>query len=148
MLLISLDERPEQITTGNLDCEKCGSSFPVRGGIPRFVPVENYASNFGFQWNHFRQTQLDSHSGRPISRDRLYASTGWDWSAMKGKRILDVGCGAGRFAEVALESGAEVVGADYSNAVDAAFENLAGYREFDAVQASVYNLPFRPRTFD
>jgi SAM-dependent methyltransferase len=133
---------------GDLDCERCGTSFHIRNGIPRFVPVENYASNFGFQWNRFRRTQLDSHSGEPISRERLHASTGWDWSAMKGKRILDVGCGSGRFAEVALQAGARVVGVDYSTAVDAAFDNLRAYSGFEAVQASVYELPFWPHSFD
>jgi 2-polyprenyl-3-methyl-5-hydroxy-6-metoxy-1,4-benzoquinol methylase len=133
---------------GDLDCERCGTSFQIINGIPRFVPVENYASNFGFQRNRFRQTQLDSHSGEPISRERLHASTGWDWSAMKGKRILDVGCGSGRFAEVALQAGARVVGVDYSTAVDAALDNLRAYSGFEAVQASVYELPFSPHSFD
>ena len=36
-----------------------GHSYPVVGGIPRFVPEGSYADNFGFQWTTFRTTQLD-----------------------------------------------------------------------------------------
>ena len=37
----------------------------------------------------------------------------------EGKWVLDAGCGMGRFAEIALKIGAQVVALDYSNAVDA-----------------------------
>ena len=42
----------------------------------------------------------------------------------RGTRLLDAGCGAGRFAEVALSLGARVIAVDFSNAIDAARENL------------------------
>ena len=98
--------------------------YPIRNGIPRFVPEANYADNFGMQWNHFRQTQLDSHSGYPISANRFWKATDWRPAVMKGKWVLDAGCGAGRFAEVALNAGANVVALDYSSAVDALYANL------------------------
>src|SRR5215510_12666010 len=102
-----------RIQTGWLATADGAHKYPIRNFIPRFVPESNYADNFGMQWNKFRKTQLDSFTGLPISRERLLASTGWDWGNMAGKRILDIGCGAGRFSEVALESGATVVGVDY-----------------------------------
>ena len=37
--------------------------FPIINKIPRFVDASNYTDNFGLQWNTFRSTQLDSHSG-------------------------------------------------------------------------------------
>ena len=48
-----------------------GCRFPVRDGLARFVPAHNYAARFGRQWRRFRTTQLDSHTGTTISRDRL-----------------------------------------------------------------------------
>lgn len=145
-------EHPEyragRIHSGWLVSEGGEHRYAIRNFVPRFVPESNYADSFGLQWNKFRQTQLDSYSRLPISKQRLLASTGWDWSAMAGKRILDIGCGAGRFSEVALESGATVVGVDYSSAVDAARANLSHYERFEAIQASVYELPFRPESFD
>ncbi|MEX2281186.1 MAG: methyltransferase domain-containing protein [Gemmatimonadota bacterium] len=136
------------LVSGHLQCSGCSRHYPVENGIPRFVDPHNYADSFGFQWNVFSKTQLDSYSGVPISRGRLHATTGWDWSRMQGKKILDVGCGAGRFAEVALQSGAEVVGVDYSKAIDAAQSNLSGSPRFSAVQASIFELPFVPGSFD
>jgi SAM-dependent methyltransferase len=142
----SIDHGP--IESGELGCKGCGAGYPVSKGIARFVEERNYAASFGFQWNRFSRTQLDSYSGTRISSKRLLLSTGWDWSRMKGKRVLDVGCGAGRFAEVALEHGATVVGVDYSVAIDAARKNLSRFEQFEGIQASIYDLPFKPGSFD
>lgn len=59
--------------SGWLQSEDGHHNYPIRGGIPRFVPESNYADNFGMQWNHFARTQLDSHSGHPISAERFWA---------------------------------------------------------------------------
>jgi len=128
-------------------CARCASAYPVVHGIPRFVPADNYAANFGFQWNRFSRTQLDSHTGRPISRDRFLRETGWTAERLAGRRVLDVGCGAGRFAEVALSLGATVFAVDYSNAVEACRANLPDER-LHVAQADVYALPFAPESFD
>lgn len=133
---------------GRLDCTTCAAAYPVVRGVPRFVPAAHYAGNFGLQWNRFRRTQLDSHSGQPISRDRFLRATGWDGAALRGKRVLDAGCGAGRFAEVALALGAEVVALDCSTAVDACRANLGHHGRIDVVQGDLYALPLRPRSFD
>ncbi len=61
--------------------------------------------------------------------------------------MLDVGCGMGRFAEVATRWGARVVGIDLSAAAEVAGENLSD-RDFMAFQADVFALPFPPETFD
>ncbi len=46
-----------------------GVRYPVVHGIPRVLPSgDNYAAAFGAQWNSWRRTQLDSHTGLPISR--------------------------------------------------------------------------------
>ena len=59
-----------QPLTEDLKCP-AGCTFPIVNNIPRFVSTENYANAFGRQWNKFRKTQLDSHTGTTISRDRL-----------------------------------------------------------------------------
>lgn len=123
-------------------------SWPVVRGVPRFVSTDNYARSFGFQWNRFPGTQLDSVSGLSVSRERFLAQWAMpaDWFA--GRRLLDVGCGAGRFAEVALSLGAEVVAVDLSAAVDACYRSLGPHPRLHVVQASVYELPFAPGSFD
>ena len=140
---------PEEIEEGRLRCARCDHGWPIERGIPRFVaPTGNYAENFGMQWNLFRQLQLDSFSGVPISRDRFVNYTGWGEGDLRGKLVLDAGCGAGRFAEVALSFGARVVAIDYSNAVDAARENLKDRGDIDFIQADINALPFAPGTFE
>jgi len=62
--------------------------------------------------------------------------------------VLDVGCGMGRFADVILRWGGEDYAVDLSFAVDAAYANLGDRPGFHVAQASVFDLPFRPKTFD
>jgi 2-polyprenyl-3-methyl-5-hydroxy-6-metoxy-1,4-benzoquinol methylase len=137
-----------EIDAGELVSADGAHRYPVKNGIPRFVPAQNYADNFGMQWNHFARTQLDSHSGHPISKDRFWHATGWSPAEMKGKWVLDVGCGSGRFAEIALSSGANVVALDYSSAVDACQANLAHHPNLHVVQGDIFALPFAPGSFD
>jgi SAM-dependent methyltransferase len=141
-------EDTEEIESGTLACAGCGAQYPIVGFVPRFVPPENYSSSFGFQWNRFRRTQLDSSTGQPITTCRFFEQSSWQRSEMSGRWTLDVGCGAGRFAEVALGAGARLVAVDYSSAVDACRQNLGPHPRLDVVQADVYRLPFRPQRFD
>lgn len=136
-----------ELLEGWLVTEDGHNRYPVRNGIPRFVPESNYADNFGMQWNHFAKTQLDSHSGHSISADRFWLATSWNPDEMNGKWVLDVGCGSGRFAEVALSSGAHVVALDYSSAVDACYTNLRHHGNLHVIQGDIYSLPFAPNTF-
>ncbi len=134
--------RNDQIYSALLVSEDGQYSYPVRDFIPRFVPESNYADNFGMQWNKFRQTQLDSYSGHPISAERFWKATGWKPEEIAGQWVLDVGCGAGRFAEVALEAGAKVVALDYSSAINACFDNLKHHPNLHVIQGDIYALPF------
>lgn len=136
------------IESGTLTCVRCRITYPIVRSVPRFVPADNYSSSFGFQWNRFRRTQLDSVTGQPISRDRFFGQSGWPPSEMRNGWTLDLGCGAGRFAEVALGTGTRLVAVDYSNAVDACRQNLGRHPQLDVVQADVYHLPFAQRRFD
>ncbi|HUQ32934.1 MAG TPA: methyltransferase domain-containing protein [Pyrinomonadaceae bacterium] len=137
-----------EVNTGSLDCTGCSQSYPIEAGIPRFVEKDNYAVSFGYQWNLFKLEQLDSVNGTNLSEQRLSSETGWTKDWMKGKWILDAGCGAGRFLDVASKSEAEVVGLDISSAIDAAKANLAGRENVHFVQASIFEPPFRTGAFD
>ena len=122
--------------------------YPIINGIPRFVKINNYAENFGVQWNHFRKTQLDSFSKTTISSDRFFSATAWNKNDLNNKLILDAGCGAGRFAEIALDTGAKVFAVDYSNSVEAIYKNLSPHPNLFIVQADIYSLPFKKDFFD
>ena len=141
-------EQGGEVESGSLQCISCALSYPIVRFIPRFVTVENYAENFGLQWNRFRQTQLDSHSGLPISRGRFFHQTGWSPIDLAGKNVLDVGCGAGRFAEIALSCKANLFAIDYSSAVDACWSNLGPHPSLNVIQGDIYHLPFKLGGFD
>lgn len=145
-----VDERIEddEVIDGQLACPRCELFYPITDGIPRFVPPDNYASSFGYQWNIFRKEQIDSYNGTTLSADRFWSETGWTREQMAGKWVLDAGCGAGRFLDVSTGTEAEVVGIDISSAIDAAKKNLEGRKNVHFVQANIYELPFADGTFD
>jgi 2-polyprenyl-3-methyl-5-hydroxy-6-metoxy-1,4-benzoquinol methylase len=114
--------------------------------VSRFVNADNYADSFGFQWQRYSRTQLD-HDNVRESEAHFRKRTGFNPEQLKGKLVLDVGCGMGRFAEVASRWGARVIGIDLSVAAEVAARNLAD-RDFVAFQADVFHLPFAPESFD
>ena len=125
-----------------------GCAFPVVGGIPRFVPQNNYADSFGLQWNAFRRTQLDSYTGTTISRDRLARIAGGSLDVFHGKDVLEAGCGAGRFTEIMLAAGARLFAADISSAVAANHANCGAAESYFVCQADIACLPIAPAQFD
>ncbi len=136
----------EGIESGALQCANA-HTFPIVRGLPRFVSSDGYASNFGFEWNLHDKTQLDTTT-RHESEATLIEKTGFQPDDLKGKLVLDVGCGMGRFSEVASRWGATVVGIDLTSAVDAAYGNLMDRSNVHLAQADVFKLPFRDETFD
>jgi uncharacterized protein YbaR (Trm112 family) len=62
-----------EILEGTLTCSSCRTEYPIRRGVPRFVPDGLYASSFGRQWNWFRTVQLDSMTGLDSSDRTLRA---------------------------------------------------------------------------
>lgn len=128
--------------------EAGGQTYPAIKNIPRFTPLSSYANAFGSQWLAFSKTQLDSYTGYPISEDRLKQIGRGDFSFLKGKKVLEVGCGSGRFSEVLLKYGARLYAIDLSSAVEAQAENLAASYDYHLCQADVRALPFHQASFD
>lgn len=135
------------VINGVLACEKCGAEFPIIGGVPRFVPRQNYASGFGLEWTKHARTQYDSYSGIAVSEGRFFEQTRWP-RELKGQLVLEVGSGSGRFTEQAANTGATVVSLDYSYAVDANYASNGSRPNVLIVQGDVFAMPFRPGTFD
>lgn len=127
-------------------CPVCRLHFPEVRGTFRFVDESNYADSFGYQWKRFDRTILD-RADRNLSEKDFIRKTGLQPQDLRGKLVLDVGCGMGRFAEVVTRWGAHVIGIDLSGAAEVAAKNLTD-RDFLAVQADVFALPFAPETFD
>lgn len=138
----------QEIERGRLNCSQCSDDYPIIHGIPRFVPTDSYARSFSYQWTIHRTTQVDSLAGHCESRTAFFLKTGFTEAELKGKLLLDVGCGTGRYMEIAANFGAEVIGLDLSYAVDAAYTNMGRRDGVHVVQADLFKMPFRPVTFD
>ena len=135
------------IETGILQCLNCSKRYSIARFIPRFVPLDNYASGFGFQWTKHARTQYDSYSGGNVSETRFFDETQWDRN-LTGQTILEVGSGSGRFTEQAAATGAMVVSMDFSYAIDANYASNGRKINVLLVQADIYNMPFKKRYFD
>jgi SAM-dependent methyltransferase len=102
------------------------------------------------------------HRGRPAdpaSRDERHAELLWvherifEWYfegpepvGWEGLRVLDAGCGMGRWLHFARKAGAEIVGMDVSPAIDVAAAREGDGADF--VQADLRWPPFPPGRFD
>ena len=118
---LKYDETNQYFTNKN------GKVFQIRNNVVDFVELDDYSESFGMQWNIFNKTQLDSYTGHKITHDRFWNATSWSPEEIKGKWILDLGCGQGRFAEIALEAGANVIGLAPQNTSLSRLCNLAIY---------------------
>jgi ubiquinone/menaquinone biosynthesis C-methylase UbiE len=126
-----------------------GRDVPIRDCVPRFVSNEAYAASFGYEWNSFRQTQLDSFTGTTISRDRWIDITTKHPEEMRGKVVVEAGSGSGRFLEVVAPHARRAIGIDMSVAVDAARENLLDrYDSVDLIQADLNSIPLKDKSVD
>ena len=141
------EKKHDRIKNGSLICSTGAHRFVVYAFVPRFVQPEVTTSAFGYEWNKHPRTQLDSENGMLVSQERFYRQTNWPKN-LSGQKILEVGSGAGRFTEIAVKTGANVISVDASQAVDANWNNNGDSPNLILCQASLYNLPFRPGYFD
>ncbi|MFO0755020.1 MAG: methyltransferase domain-containing protein [Byssovorax sp.] len=144
------EEKDGDVIQGELTCARCHTRFPITKGVARFVKEDDdYCRNFGYQWQRWKDLQIDRLGHHDISEERFFANAPWDRKWLEGKLILDAGCGAGRFSDIAAKYGARVVSADLSQAIDACRETTSVHGDrVNHVQASIYDLPFKRGVFD
>lgn len=135
-----------RIKTGKL-IDLNGKDIPIINFIPRFVEINNYTDSFGKQWNMFKKIQLDSYNKTKITHERFFTGTEWKPEEMRNQRILEAGCGGGRFTEILLGVGTRVYSFDYSNAVDVCYENNS-HNNLCLFQGNIYTVPFKENYFD
>ena len=116
-------------------------SWQVIDGIPRFVSDEHLKS-FGDQWTTYEVAHDDE------DRATFTAKTGMPIEQLTGLRVLDAGCGGGRYARICGMAGATVIGADHTRAVDKAAALCADLSEVSFIQADLKQLPLPPASFD
>lgn len=110
-------------------------------GIPRFSTDEHLES-FGLQWTEFDV----AHDAE--DRATFAAKTGVHPEHLQGLRVLDAGCGGGRYARICGLAGAQVTAADHTRAVDKAAELCRDLPHVQFLQADLKSLPLKPATYD
>jgi len=126
-----------------------GERVPVVGGIPRFASSDDYAEAFGLQWSLHARTQLDSRTGAHLSETRLVRCAGMPFERFAGLRVLEAGCGAGRFTELLVRAAARVHAVDLSAAaVETNRRNIGDRANYTIAQADIRALPFPAGAFD
>jgi SAM-dependent methyltransferase/uncharacterized protein YbaR (Trm112 family) len=145
---------------GSLSCARCQTSYPIIDGIPRLLlpnmrdallgegpaaeaddsQVET-ALSFGYEWHRFPE-MYDQWERQFLDYMQPHAA-----DFFPGKKILDAGCGNGRFAYYAGKYGAEVWAIDLGPAVEVARRNTQS-RNVNVVQADLHNPPFELESFD
>jgi SAM-dependent methyltransferase len=140
----------DEILTGKLKSKT--NSFDIRNGIPRFVGRQNYSDSFGFQWNRWSSVQLERENKgtamEGVTLKKFLAFSRFHKEKIHNKVVLDLGCGAGRFADIALTFGATVIAIDYSSAIDAARHNLRDYSNVLLIQGDALMLPLIENSVD
>ncbi len=94
------------------------------------------ASSFGFEWSKFSDiyAEYELNFLETISPLML--------ESLKGKLVLDAGCGAGRNSYFMAKAGADVIACDLSEkAVQSAIRNLEGLPNVAVMQADICDLP-------
>jgi SAM-dependent methyltransferase len=110
-------------------------------------------ASFSSEWGMVRET--DRAWGLDVaSRLRAFLDCfGLEASELRGKRVLDAGCGHGEVELALLKTGAEVFVVELSDSVDDVWRRLRAASPEDAgrihiVQGSIHTLPLRERAFD
>lgn len=131
-----------------LKCVKCRKTYPIRNYIARFVKMSNYATNFGFQWEKYNNLRSDKFNKTEKNRRIILKRTGWSENYIKGKLLLECGCGAGNDTETLLALGANVISFDFSNSVETALKNNEFHPNLLIFQGDIYNIPLKEELFD
>tara|TARA_B100000029_G_scaffold504803_2_gene584312 strand:+ start:1472 stop:2422 length:951 start_codon:yes stop_codon:yes gene_type:complete len=147
-LLNDLESELSSDNEEKLLCQLCSSHYPIINEIPRLTGLSNYSDSFGYQWNIFGKTQLDSYTKKTISEDRVKKAMGLgNLQDIKGN-LLEAGSGAGRFTEVLVKTSANIISFDFSNAVEANYINNSEAKNLKIFQGDIYSIPFKNKSFE
>lgn len=155
------DERAPD--TGDLyyECATCYQRFPIISEVPRMLlsPLREAllgegrasgtdeqqvktARSFGFEWSRFPE-MYDEWQQSFLNYMQPHAP-----EFFRGKKVLDAGCGNGRFSYYAAKYGGEVWAIDLGPAVEVAQKNTESIGNVQVIQADLHQPPFALESFD
>lgn len=146
--LIDYDNEGE-ISIGKLKCINCNEIYSITDGVPIFTKsdpnqkVKLTAQNFAYSWQKFSRINKD-----------FYYKQFFDWinpideNFMKGKLVLDAGCGKGHHLLMISPYVKEAVGVDISDSVFIAYNNIKHLSNIHIIKADLNDLPLKDEIFD
>jgi 2-polyprenyl-3-methyl-5-hydroxy-6-metoxy-1,4-benzoquinol methylase len=145
------------IVDGSLVC-RGKHAFPVEDGLPRLIVDAQLESrdsrsireSFSRQWQHFDYEEEDRTWGQTLEfrvQDFL-RMVELRPDELKGKRVLDAGCGNGLLSDAITRFGCDVLAADISTSVVSVHRRFRTNPRLTVVQADLMVPPFRPGAFD
>ena len=111
--------------------------------VNKFTRIQKSTrESFGYEWLRYH-VELEEEDREVFLRDSQIP-----YELLKGKVILDAGCGMGRYTRIAGKMGGEIVGADLSQSVIKAYQVTRDNPFAHIIQGDILKLPFREKQFD
>lgn len=143
--------RNGEIVAGQLTCKACSRMFSIENYIPRLVDNYNYSDSWGELWKETGQILRDSFTGIQWHYDVIHgrysndgkglpgtSPFGFEWpKALPGQKILEIGPGTGNCTEHLVNTGADLVCVDMSDAIDTFPEELLIKPNINVVQGDI-----------
>ncbi len=150
------------IPESHFECGKCGATYEIIKGIPRFIfdiqdeRLEQVQKGFQYKWTRDEWGFKPEHRTLMESffRERFGFSNDEALAAVfSNKMVLHVGIGSGQTEQHYLHETARVWGIDISESVDACQRNWEKYypeksHKLRLLQADLMNMPFDDSAFD
>ena len=132
------------ILSGDLIADS--GSYKIINGIPRFILAQSATESknvksFGDQWHEADKSILTYGQHEDYFDKYLSPLKPEDFF---DKIVIDAGCGNGRLVEFSLRYSPEIViGIDYSDSVEIAFNRTRHLKNVIIIQASLQSLPIK-----
>ena len=146
----------DEVVNGVLECSSCGKSYDITEGVPRMVlnsdEWEDLAKSWGYQWCKVTGGKLETDTYYGQTEDEELASffnyMGITRDDLRGKRVLDAGCGCGRLTKALGRYGAQVIGIDIAASIECIQDYCRPEPSVDIIQADTTAPPFPDASFD
>ena len=126
-------------------CKPCNLVFPVVRGIPRMmvtpVEAEPAAVSFGYQWSARNTGRFEIETLYGLGKEEelkvFLNAFNLKASDLKGKIILDAGCGDGVLLSLLGEHSADAIGIDINTSITIPHERCRQYPNVTVLQSDI-----------